>query len=54
MKYDKFNKLERKITYYNFIRDLRDGDKFAYCLFFRIIAIIISKYYTWKWENYYN
>lgn len=48
-------KLEKKIGNYNYIRDQKEPTGlYRYCLLIRLIATIISKYLTFKWERWYG
>lgn len=54
-RYRKRYQIERKIKDYNFIRDSKDGTGLmTYCLLVRLLASLISKYYTFKWERFYG
>lgn len=47
-------KLEQKIKHYNKIRDKQENGKMYYSWIMRFIAGIYSKYYTNKWERWYE
>lgn len=54
MKRKSITYLTRKIIHYNYVKRATKQGKFKYNLVERIIAKILSKYYTYKWEHYFD